>query len=122
MALMKLSVSSFPFSLSGVAGIALMVSVTDADGKPYTSLQKPNFEVRWIDNVKIDESIVSMTLTEYRSTNAFPDLPGVYCVELISENASWSQITTFYIAVHEDQNHGQILYRIDDTAFRQMTR
>lgn len=115
---MKLSVSSFPFSLNGVAGIDLMVSVTDADGAPYTSLQKQNFIVHWIDNVQVDEPLKSMTVVEYKAGNRLPDLPGVYNIELTSKGASWLQIATFYIAVHEDQNHGQVLYRIDDTAFR----
>ena len=121
MALMKLSVSSFPFSLNGVAGIDLMVSVTDSDGVSYTGLQKQNFNVHWIDNVNVEESVKSMTVAEYKAANRLPDLPGAYSIELQSDNAAWSQLTTFFIAVHEDQNHGQVLYRIDDTAFRQVT-
>jgi hypothetical protein len=123
MPLMNLSVSSFPFSINGVAGINLMVLVTDETGTPYTGLQEQNFTVRWIDNVSIDEKFKLLTFAEYNSANQLPDIPGVYQIELMSESASWTQLTTFHIAVHEDQkhDHGQTLYRIDDSAFSQMT-
>jgi hypothetical protein len=48
MALMNLSVSSFPFTLNGVAGIELFVSVTDANGVACTSLGTQNFHIAWL--------------------------------------------------------------------------
>lgn len=122
MPLMSLSVSSFPFSINGVAGINLMVLVTDETGVPYTGLHEQDFKVRWIDNVNIDEKFRLVTFSEYDGTNTLPEIPGVYQIELMSESASWTQVTTFHIAVHEHEkhDHGQTLYRIDHSAFSQM--
>lgn len=123
MPVMNLSVSSFPFSINGVAGINLMVLVTDETGTPHTGLQQQNFNVRWIDNVNIEHKLNMVTFAEYKAANGLPEIPGVYQIELMSDHASWTQIATFHIAVHEEQDHdhGQILYRIDDSAFSQMT-
>ena len=119
---MNLSVSSFPFSINGVAGINLMVLVTDETGVPYTGLHEQDFNVRWIHNINIDEKFRLVTFSEYDGTNTLPEIPGVYQIELMSERASWGQVTTFHIAVHEHEknDHGETLYRIDHSAFSQM--
>ncbi len=100
-----------------------MVLVTDETGESRAGLQANNFRVRWIDNVSIEHNVNMLTFAEYTSASGLPEIPGVYQIELMSDNASWSQVATFHIAVYEEQNHdhGQTLYRIDDSAFSQMT-
>ncbi|MEO8185730.1 MAG: hypothetical protein ABI895_43550 [Deltaproteobacteria bacterium] len=121
MALMILSVSSFASRSRSHSAIALMVSVTDAGGFPYSGLLEVNFTVRWIHNTNIDQPVGTRTFKEYTAANGLPALPGVYLIELTSEQI-WSQIATFYIAVSRPDkgDRGQILYRMDDSSFRQM--
>jgi hypothetical protein len=115
--IMNLSVSAIPFSDNRIAGVLLMVSVTDANGGPYTGLQKPNFHVKWIFDGITDVS-VQWTVKDYRAVNNLPEMPGVYALELMSENDSWSSsnVQTIYIALEEDSNHGQILHTVDPSS------
>ncbi|HEX3474139.1 MAG TPA: exotoxin A binding domain-containing protein [Kofleriaceae bacterium] len=118
MSIMNLSVSSVPFSIDGTAGIDLIVSVTDAEGAPYTGLQKGNFHVHWILDGGQDRAFASMTVEEFKAVHKLPELPGVYDIEIRSKDMTWtptsSNISFFCIAVKEDKNHGQTLYTVED--------
>jgi len=117
MAIMYLSVSSVPYSINGVAGIDLIVSVTHEDGTPYTGLTKRLFKVKWILDATTEQTIKSWSVEEYKP-NQLPDMPGVYLVHVQSASTSWSptssNISTFYIATAHQSNHGQTLYTVED--------
>jgi hypothetical protein len=117
MAIMHLSVSSVPFSINGVAGIDLIVSVTRHDGKAYTGLTKPRFTVKWILDTIVEQTIKSWSVSEYKPTT-LPEMPGVYLLHVQSASMHWSptssNISTFYIKVSNRSDHGQTLYTVED--------
>lgn len=118
MARMILSITDLPYSVNGVAGSMLTVSVTDANGAPYTSLQRPNFEVRWIVDAGVEVETESIDVTEYRSAQHLPNMPGVYAISVRAKTMHWARLSSnrffFLIRVHEDQNHGQTIHPVTD--------
>ncbi len=114
--LLNLSVSSVPFSINGVAGIDLIVSVIDADGAPCTGLQDSDFHVHWLLN-GADEEIKSIAVHEYDGAHGLPELPGVYDITVQSEDSAWSPIASnivcFYIATKRGNDLGQTLYTVE---------
>ena len=119
---MNLSVSSFPYSVDGVASVVLLVSVTDANGRPYTGLQAQNFEIRWMDFVNADKPINSIALYEFAQD--FGGFRGLYRIEVRSHDSMWRDLQTFFISVEESaaegRNRGQVLYRLDHTAYQSL--
>jgi hypothetical protein len=115
---MILSVTDLPYSENGVAGCVLTVSVTDADGAPYTSLQRQNFEVRLFVDANLEAELARVDVAEYSRAHNLPSVRGLYAIDVLSSSTTWSRPSSnrffFFIAVHEDTNHGQIVYPIAD--------
>jgi len=114
-----LSVSDLPFAQDGNAGCLLMVSVSTADGEPYTGLDKDDFRVHWVLDAEQDVPLQSLTVDEYQGKGTLPKLPGVYAVQVLTKGggpwtATSSNVVTFAIYVKHDHHRGQTLYKVAD--------
>jgi hypothetical protein len=118
MAMMHLSVTDLPYSVDGVAGCVLTVSVTDADGVAYTSLERQNFEVRMLIDGATEIELASVDLLEFGKAPNLPSMHGLYAIDALSKGATWSVSNPifFFLAVHEDANHGQIVHPISNVS------
>ena len=101
------------------AGIRLLLSVTDADGKSYTGLQPQNFGIQLMDALSrgIDSRIFQFD-EENKEGDLFREhVPGIYLLTVINTSNQWFQITyTLIVKVQEQpvgapRNHGQTLFQ-----------
>lgn len=111
--IIHLSVTSVPFSIDGVAGIDLLVSTTDAQGRAITGLKAENFTIRWL-SVATEQALKSLSVTEFTAASGLPVMPGVYAVNVRSVSSIWAVpkavYPTFFIAVQNKGCQGQLLY------------
>jgi hypothetical protein len=118
MALMHLSVTDLPYSVNGIAGCVLTVSITNENGVAYTSLQGQNFEVRMFIDAGTEVELASVELLEFGKAPNLPNVRGLYAIDARARNISWSRSNPifFFLRVHEDANHGQIIHPITDVS------
>lgn len=93
------------------AGIGVLISVTDADGYQYTSLQSGNFEIQlmwdWFEAEGGASEGLFLELAKQSFTGEH--IPGIYGL-VVWPPGVWSPHKyNLIIRVHEDQNHGQII-------------
>lgn len=98
-------------SIGGNEGIGLLISVTDADGRPYTGLQQQNFQVQlmfdWFEGMPTNVFIFD---EENKQAFMQEHVPGIYGIVFNNANNVWSPtLYSVIIKVKEDQNHGQTI-------------
>jgi hypothetical protein len=100
------------------SGIGLMLSVTDANGNPYTGLQLPNFQIQLMFDVfdAIDAQVFQFF--EENKIPAFREhIPGIYLLSINNVANLWSPTAyTLIVKVQErpvdaPRNHGQTLFQ-----------
>jgi hypothetical protein len=100
------------------SGIILLLSVTHADGRPYTGLQSQNFDVQvmwnWLSGV---DTKVFMFFEEDKNSFMKEHIPGIYALVLNNVQSTWGAIVyTAIVKVTEpiagrQRNYGQTLLR-----------
>jgi hypothetical protein len=100
-------------SVRGSNVVGVLVSVTDAGGVPYTSLQLQNFSVQvmWHWAQGLPTSTLAPDFVEDQKTSFTGEhIKGIYSFAIFLSNNVWTPGQyTLILQVHEDQNHGQIL-------------
>ena len=99
--------------VNGTGGIGVLISVTDANGVPYTSLQLKNFTLQlmrdWFQGEPTTTSANSFS-EEQKAFFGGEHIKGIYGLVFHQENNVWSPNPyTLIIQVSEGQNHGQIM-------------
>lgn len=109
-------------TIGGTGGVGLLISVTDADGKPFTGLLQRNFKVQLMFNWFEGEATSTGSFLE-EATQSFTGehIPGIYSfVIFLANNGLWSARTfsviiqatdgqTRGIQARDGQNHGQTI-------------
>jgi hypothetical protein len=98
--------------------VPFLLSVTDADGKPYTGLQVQNFQVQLMADFTFAFTASGTQVVDFDEENKnpvrFEHVPGIYQMA-VSNLDIWSPITyTAIIKVQEQpvgapRNHGQTM-------------
>jgi hypothetical protein len=98
------------------SGIGLLISVTDADGNPYTGLQAQNFQIQLMfDSFDAIESQVFQFFEENKLPEFREHVPGIYLLSVNNVANVWSVTTyTAIVKVQErplgaPRNHGQTM-------------
>jgi hypothetical protein len=100
------------------SGIGLLLSITDADGSPYTGLQLQNFQTQLMFDV-FDAMDAQVFQFFEENKNAFfrEHIPGIYLLSINNVANVWSPTTyTLILKVQEQpvgapRNHGQTLFQ-----------
>ena len=93
------------------AGVGIIVSVTDENGVPYTSLEQRNFHVQLNFDPAGPLEAKVWDFLEYKKTFPQHSLSGVYMFAVAGVNSWWSAFATYtcVIAVEKDHNQGQTI-------------
>lgn len=92
-------------------GVGLLVSVTDADGRPYTGLWEKNFTIQlmwdWFKGESVREGLF---MEEAKKNFTGEHVEGVYGLVIWPDHNVWSGHRYHIIVqVREDQNRGQMV-------------